>query len=199
MSSKKKIKQAIYTIVFMVIITAICSAGVAYTYHNTLKQIKMNEEMYLKKAVLEAAGIQTDNLDSEKIASVYDENVKKKESNGKVWYVLKNGDFVFPVTGTGLWGKIDGVVGLKKDLKTLTGVSFINNNETPGLGARITEKWFGLQFNGKQGPVTFVAEGTNGNINQFDAITGATITTTAVKNMVNSTLETAHSTVGKVK
>jgi len=198
MSSKKKIKQAIYTMVFMIIITAICSAGIAYTYQRTLKQIKMNERIFLQKAVLEAAGILPDNTNTENTALIYDDNVYQEENNGQPWYVIKNGNYVFPVEGTGLWGKINGVVGLQDDLKTITGVSFIKNNETPGLGARITEKWFGSQFKDKQGPLTFVAEGSKGGTNQFDGITGATITTTAVQNMVNNTLKSAPELV-KVK
>ena len=43
-------------------------------------------------------------------------------------------------------GKIDAVIGIKRDFKELTGISFTANNETPGLGARITEKWFCEQF-----------------------------------------------------
>eukprot|EP00831_Metopus_contortus_P082201 TRINITY_DN8832_c0_g1_i2.p2 TRINITY_DN8832_c0_g1~~TRINITY_DN8832_c0_g1_i2.p2 ORF type:complete len:280 (-),score=51.00 TRINITY_DN8832_c0_g1_i2:4-843(-) len=110
----------------------------------------------------------------------------------KEWYRTKSGDYVIPVTGTGLWGKIDAVIGFDKTFKTLTGISFTANNETPGLGARITEKWFCKQFRDKKAPLSFVAEGTKTNKNnEFDAITGATITTSAVRDMVNKTAKEA--------
>ncbi len=183
-------KQGVYAIVFMVVITAICVSGVAYVYHKSLHQITVNEDMFTRKAVLEAAGLLYENkLSGDRISAIFEKNVNEKNIDGRIYYVLKNGNYVIPVTGIGLWGKIDGVVGLEKNLKIITGISFIKNNETPGLGARITEKWFCRQFKGKEGPMTFVAEGSKTDIRQFDGITGATITTTAVQNMVNNTLK----------
>ncbi len=175
---KSKLKEALYTIIFMVVMTAICVGGVSFVYQKSKAQITLNEEMFLRKAVLQAADILPEKADAKKVSQVFDERVKKE----KEYYMVNNGNYVFPVTGTGLWGKIDAVVGVKKDGKTLTGVSFTQNNETPGLGARITESWFCNQFKGKTGPMSFVAEATKSDkSDQFDAITGATITTRAVQ------------------
>jgi Na+-transporting NADH:ubiquinone oxidoreductase subunit C len=189
---KSKLKEAIYTIIFMIVMTTICVGGISIVYQKSKKQISLNQEMFLRKAVLQAAGILPDNADAAKISEVFQARLKYIEADGKAWYQVNNGNFVFPVSGTGLWGKIDAVVGLKKDGKTLTGISFTKNNETPGLGARITEPWFCNQFKDKTGPMSFVPEGSkSASSNQFDAITGATITTNAVKKMVNNTLTNA--------
>ena len=185
---KSKLKEALYTIIFMVVMTAICVGGVSIVYQKSKAQITLNEEMFLRKAVLLAADILPEKADAKMVSQVFDERVKKE----KEYYLVNNGNYVFPVTGTGLWGKIDAVVGVKKDGRTLTGISFTKNNETPGLGARITESWFCNQFKGKVGPMSFVSEGTkNDKPDQFDAITGATITTRAVQRMVNKTLKEA--------
>ena len=185
---KSKLKEALYTIIFMVAMTAICVGGVSIVYQKSKAQITLNEEMFLRKAVLQAADILPEKADAKMVSQVFDERVKKE----KEYYLVNNGNYVFPVTGTGLWGKIDAVVGVQKNGKTLTGISFTQNNETPGLGARITEPWFCNQFKGKVGPMSFVSEGTkNDKSDQFDAITGATITTRAVQRMVNKTLKEA--------
>ena len=53
--------------------------------------------------------------------------------------------------------------------------------ETPGLGARALEDDFRKQFIGKKIPVA---------IEEIDAITGATVTTTAVVNAISQIAET---------
>lgn len=80
-------------------------------------------------------------------------------------------------------------VGVEKDLKTLTGISFIKQDETPGLGARIEEPWFKAQFKGKVPPLGHVNEGEPTEKNQFDAITGATLTTKAVEDIINNLIQ----------
>lgn len=71
----------------------------------------------------------------------------------KILFIYKPGGtvtaYVVPVEGYGLWDIIKGYVALKPDLKTVTGVSFYEHKETPGLGARITEDWFLENFIGK--------------------------------------------------
>lgn len=191
MKKRSKIYEYIYTLVFTVVMTAICILGVSFAYQQSKARIQLNSELFTKRAVLSAANIPAEGS-PEEIAKVYDENITVSKHGDKEWYRTKTGDYVIPVTGTGLWGKIDAVIGFDKTFKTLTGISFTDNNETPGLGARITEKWFREQFRNKKAPLSFVAEGTKSDKdNEFDAITGATITTSAVKDMVNKTAKEA--------
>ncbi len=194
MKKRSKMGEYLYTVIFTVIMTAVCIFIVSYAYQRTKARIKLNEELFLKKAVLSAAGIEAGST-PEETSKIFDKNITVM-TNGKTWYRTKSGNFVIPVTGTGLWGKINAVIGIKRGFKELTGISFTSNNETPGLGARITEKWFCEQFRNKRFPLSFVPEGTKDNKeNEFDAITGATITTTAVKDMVNKTAKEAPTTV----
>ena len=95
---------------------------------------------------------------------------------------------MFLRSGPGLWGEITAAVGMDRNLERLTGVDFLKQNETPGLGARIAESWFREQFRGKRGPFTTVAEGLAAGENQFDAITGATNTSNSVKDLLNGTI-----------
>jgi Na+-transporting NADH:ubiquinone oxidoreductase subunit C len=123
---------------------------------------------------------------------------ERKKEDGSIEYFRVAGEgaeptkgYVFIREGAGLWGTIVAAVGLDSELEHITGVAFLRQNETPGLGARITEEWFTTQFVGKQGPLTMVPEGEPAGETEFDAITGATITATAVQDLVNAVIQEA--------
>ncbi len=93
------------------------------------------------------------------------------------------GDF----TGPGLWGNISLAVGSNADGSQLTGLRVLFNVETPGLGGRIGEEWFTSQFKDKKPGSGMVFNQAGSNVeNGFDAIAGATISSTAVKDTVNN-------------
>ncbi|MBR4199407.1 MAG: NADH:ubiquinone reductase (Na(+)-transporting) subunit C [Bacteroidales bacterium] len=105
--------------------------------------------------------------------------------------------FVIPVSGTGLWGAIWGYVALDIDCSTVLGVTFDHKSETPGLGAKITTPEFQRQFVGKkiknsEGEFVSVQVMKNADKtsdNEVDAISGATITSTGVGQMLRECLE----------
>ena len=97
--------------------------------------------------------------------------------------------------GKGLWGPIWGYAVVSEDGQTLKGVSFDHKSETPGLGAKITEKAFLKAFEGKKlydkdgnfVSVRVLKSGTASEIaaeNRVDAISGATITSRGVDEML---------------
>lgn len=98
---------------------------------------------------------------------------------------------VIPCYGAGLWGPIWGYLAVEKDGKTLAGAVFDHKSETPGLGAKITEKFFQDQFPGKvlgDGDTKFavVKGGAKGAANGVDAISGATITSQSLGKTINT-------------
>jgi Na+-transporting NADH:ubiquinone oxidoreductase subunit C len=117
------------------------------------------------------------------------------ELNGKKIYII-------PMLGTGLWGPIWGNIALADDYKTVVGVFFDHEGETPGLGAEITTENFQKQFIGKQifdnkgnyVPLEVVKGGVkklppNQQIHGVDAISGGTITSKGVQAMLDATLK----------
>jgi Na+-transporting NADH:ubiquinone oxidoreductase subunit C len=109
--------------------------------------------------------------------------------------------YIVPVLGKGLWGPIYGNIAFKDDLNTIEGADFGDEKETPGLGAEIATPAFADQFKGKQ---IFDAKGNfvsvavvkggvkNSKINVVhgvDAISGGTITSNGVANMLIDCLE----------
>lgn len=109
--------------------------------------------------------------------------------------------YVVPMTGRGLWGGLWGYVAIDDDLKTVYGAYFSHESETAGLGALIAEEKFQDQFKGKklfsESDSTAVALTVvkNGKVEagkesyQIDGITGATLTSVGVANMVKDGLQ----------
>ena len=94
--------------------------------------------------------------------------------------------YVAQVTGQGFGGPLEVIAGLDTEL-VLTGVSVGGSNfsETAGLGAKSKEPAFTQQFIGKQAPVKVIKAGGTAADNTIDAITSATITSSAVVSAVN--------------
>jgi Na+-transporting NADH:ubiquinone oxidoreductase subunit C len=57
--------------------------------------------------------------------------------------------YVIPVNGMGLWDAIYGYLAIELDGNTVTGISWYDQKETPGLGANIAEPDWQSQFPGK--------------------------------------------------
>lgn len=92
------------------------------------------------------------------------------------------------LTAKGFHGKIDMVLGVTVDGK-LGGIKILNHSETPGLGANIVKESFKKQFQGKSiDNVLEVVKTGAASENQIDAISGATISSTAVTKGVNDAL-----------
>lgn len=116
---------------------------------------------------------------------------------GRKVYVVRAGGtligWAIPTVGGGFQGNIGIMFGLTPDGAAMTGLVVIESVETPGLGARITEAHFSEQFAGLDvtGKITYVKNRSPEKPRapgQIDAITGATISSTAVVRIVNETL-----------
>ncbi len=97
-------------------------------------------------------------------------------------YAAGDVGYVVEVTPSGFGGTIDMVVGVDTS-GTVTGVSIISMSETSGLGANATKESFRSQYVGKTGELAVSKDG-----GEIDALTGATITSRAVTQGVNSAL-----------
>lgn len=191
-------KKAILTVLFTILVTVVFVAPITFVYLLTKGRVALNEEVFLKKAVLAAAGIPVPPA-NEDVVSLFSARVEEVKAGDAVpaSYRIRleaGGEpagYVFVRSGPGLWGEITATVGFDAELSRLTGVDFLKQSETPGLGARISEKWFTEQFRGKKGPFTTVGEGEPAGENQFDAITGASITSNAVLAILNTTIDKA--------
>lgn len=102
---------------------------------------------------------------------------------------------VIPVRGYGLWGTLLGYLALEGDLETIAGLGFYFHKETPGLGGEVDNPkwkalWAGVDAFDEDGDpaVELVksrsAEGSVAASHEVDALSGATLTTRGVENLV---------------
>ena len=170
-----------------------------------VKIIDLNKGNYVDDDALKAAGIPDRNdydaTQATKNKALSDDlgendpaSIGRKPKFAKVY--VKNDDagkpeiIVLPIQGYGLWGTIYGFLTLESDMNTIKGISFYEHKETPGLGARIEEpewraKWSGIHSYDDEGNVaTGVTKAGNPKDNWVDGISGATLTSRGVSNMI---------------
>lgn len=96
--------------------------------------------------------------------------------------------YCIKVEPSGYGGKISMMVGLDTKFQ-VTGIKITSMSETPGLGAKADGEWI-EQFKGKSGTLSVVKTG-KAKDSEINAISGATITSKAVTEGVNSALDAA--------
>jgi len=109
-------------------------------------------------------------------------------------YILREGGqvrlVVLPLIGAGYNGPVRAMLALRGDMNTIAGFTVMDQFETPGLGARITELAWQGGFAGKAlrdggGALRFeVTRGAAASDFGVDGITGATRTSNAVTRMI---------------
>ncbi len=120
--------------------------------------------------------------------------IKKKEKHSHVYlYTSRSGEkkYIFPIRGYGLWSTLKGFIALKEDLRSIAGLTYYEHKETPGLGGEVDNpNWKAQWTEGK------CLCDENGNIRisvvtkqadpqyKVDALSGATITSRGVENMI---------------
>ncbi len=192
-------KGRIYTIVFMLIISAVFTLLLAGANELYLPKIQENAKIADMKAVLYVFNLSQDGS-SEEILKRFEQNVKQATVSGVDLYEYSTADgtltaYAIPFTGRGLWGSISGYLGVSAQLDRIVGIVFTDQSETPGLGGRIDELAFREQFrNIAITANTTLAYGASGS-GQIDAITGATLTSNSVMRIINQVL---HETVSKL-
>ena len=124
-----------------------------------------------------ASAIKSSNMDRE--VPLYVAN-----KDGETFYIV-------PMRGKGLWGPVWGFMSLEADGNTVVGANFGHKSETPGLGAEITTPMFTDQFPGKKiseagmfQSISVVKKGTSNGDYAVDGISGGTITSNGVNDML---------------
>ncbi len=127
----------------------------------------------------------------------YNPGEKRRPKIMKVFFVKRPGSdkiqqVVLPVYGKGLWGTLYGYLAIKSDLETIQGLTFYQHKETPGLGGEVDNplwkaQWDGRKLFDEQGePAAMVFKGPAPSDNPYavDGLSGATITSRGVTNLL---------------
>jgi Na+-transporting NADH:ubiquinone oxidoreductase subunit C len=167
------------------------------------------QELYnqyiIESHVLNSSGMivesETPAFEIDKKKEFRDKTISIEDRNHPIFIANKDGKkyYIMPMVGLGLWGPIWGYASVGEDLTTIYGVRFAHKGETPGLGAEISsyeqfqQQWEGKKIRNEDGsfhPI-LVSKTPVPASNEYavDGITGGTITSKGLEEMVNRTLE----------
>jgi Na+-transporting NADH:ubiquinone oxidoreductase subunit C len=187
-----------YPPLYMFIVTAAFSSVVIGFARRTEHRVGANARLALEKAVLRVLPTIYNEADSRiELHRTFVEQVGEPTNDTGGAYVFKKQGrievYAVPFSGRGFWSTISGVIGIRADKETVTGIAFYEQNETPGLGAEIIKPAFKSQFPGRvlaeQGnPLKMRRPGELLAENEYHAVTGATQTSTRLEKIINDAL-----------
>jgi Na+-transporting NADH:ubiquinone oxidoreductase subunit C len=186
-------KDRIMMVVFVIVSGTILTGALVAVNAYTAPVIERNSAVRLKRNVLVALGIAAGQTDRE-IEEAFGAGVEENTAGGRAFFRSGNtGDIAFEYTGPGLWGPITGAIAVNDAFRTIKGLTVFHQEETPGLGSRITEPAYLAQFQGKsfRPALRLVAAGKASDDLSIDAITGATMTCNAFIKLLNQNLAAA--------
>lgn len=180
-------------------ITLVSGLALGAVYGITKEPIARQEELAKQEAYQEvfpeAEQFQTVTLDEElsgQIRSGLDEAGYTQDSIQEVTEALDDegqrlGYAITVLTTVGYGGEIQFSMGVSLD-GTVNGISFLSISETAGLGMKADTEEFRGQFAQKQVEAFTYTKNGASEEDEIDAISGATITTSAVTDAVNAGL-----------
>ena len=181
------VSTAILFIICIVVTAAL--AGTNFITKDKISVLAQNAEKEAMALVLPADSYKTDTVDID--GQKYEYHIAEKD--GKVIGYLINssekgyGGDIKVMVGVDTLGKISGVKILAAD------------DETPGLGANIKNKSFYGQYTGKLKDIVLQKNQADQSKNEIKAVTGATISSTAVNKAVNKAMDIAQKIISDSK
>ncbi|MCS6936680.1 MAG: FMN-binding protein [Candidatus Bipolaricaulota bacterium] len=199
-------------IVVLTTIAIVAGGCLAAVNEVTKATIEANAKARLRSSILVALGVYTaeelfpkegvSKLSADEIDQYFREHIEEVKTDSFLYWKAYSdrigGElkaYVIRIAGSGFQGLVAMQVALSPDLKTILGAHVVEFEigETPGLGFRMTEDWFWKQFSDMQTEpkieyVKFRAPDQPKKPYQFDAITGATFTSTTVRDLLNQAI-----------
>ena len=190
-----------YIIIYSAILVVIVAFLLAFVYQALKPMQDANVALDVKKQILYSLNIR--DLDGSAAEAKYAEVVKQEAERDGIKYYLCDIDgediLVVSLKGMGLWGGISGFISIHgDDTPTVYGAYFNHESETAGLGAEIkdSQAWQ-EKFIGKKvyvdGSDTHevalsVVKKVDDPTTQVDCVTGATLTSNGVNDMIKACL-----------
>lgn len=198
-------KANLYTVIYAAasgLVIALILTGVGGF---TAPYREANERSEAVRNIMKVLGVEHDpRAPAEDLLKLFEQEVEARETEQFVYYLYSPADLpadqvrtAVSFSGSGMWGPVEGFLALEPDMRTIAGLSVYRQEETPGLGGEIGSEWFEQQFEGRS---IFDQEGNPG-INivgdrdaeeeyEIDAITGATMSSNSLEQMINRTIRT---------
>ncbi|MFW5811375.1 MAG: FMN-binding protein [Alkalispirochaetaceae bacterium] len=196
-------RGTVYTVIFTFAVTFVITLLLSATNSFTAPMAELHGLERRQRAVLAALDVFPESR--EEVFDAY-EQLETFEAEGVRLYSREReeGDseelsgrlYAKEFSGPGVWGPIVGIVSVNSRGERIFAVEILDQNETPGLGGRITEEEFLRQFRGELvGPegLTMVPRSPGDydpDNSSIDGIAGATGTSRAFRSIMNREIET---------
>lgn len=195
--SKLNTNSNSYIIIYSTILVVIVAFLLAFIFKALKPMQDANVALDVKKQILYSLNIR--GLDGSEAEAKYADVVKEEQKIGdKLYYVCDiegQRKYVFPLKGMGLWGGISAFVSVDDDLNTIYGAYFNHEGETAGLGAEIKdsqewqERFQGKKIYAEDGSLAIgVVKKVKNPDSEVDVVTGATLTSNGVSEMLREGL-----------
>ena len=190
-------RDRVYTIVYMIVITAVATGLMTGTKVALQDRIELNEQLLEHREQLRGLGLlgASEEADAKTVDDLFRVRVVAETRQGRqLFYAYEDeGQKILTAIGLefeedGLWGPVRGLISFTPDSNRVRALTIINHTETPGLGGRITE----LEFSGKFSEREIPEPDDDGAIHLWqltDAITGATRTSESMERMLNQAVQ----------
>lgn len=184
-------REKVRMVLVLVVLSAISALLLALIDYVSSDVIEANRKRGMKMAVLSALSVP---LEDRTVEEVFASSIREIETEAGVIYLSSSENeregssgVAFKVSGPGFWGPISMLLAVDMKDFSIRGIEIIEQEETPGLGARIEEPGFREGFTGKllTKPIGMRSKGEEAGPNDVAAITAATISSKAVERIVN--------------
>ena len=196
-------KNNIYTLCFAGILGTVCALLLTAVANFTAPYQEANAEAEKNRNILGVLQVPyPSGASSQELVKIYKDNVREEKSGELEMYRYvppqdsgKNETVAIGFEGPGLWGPVKGFLALERDMRTIRGITFYEQEETPGLGGEIASDWFREQFVGKSivdeagSPGIIISSSEGEAPNKVDAISGATMTCDKIQTMLNEVIK----------
>lgn len=194
-----------YVMGFMALLCLVFGGAISIVHYATQPVLQRNEQMLRDRVLCQAFQLEVAGTAAADYAATVARHIQVTQASAtdgttrKVYVRRDSGHEMlgFEISGMGFWDRITAILVLAPDLSRIINLQFLDQKETPGLGARIEEPWFTRQFQGKAiawqaAPDRrfIIGSAPNPNAdNRVDAITGATQTSLSLMRFLNEELD----------
>ena len=197
-------KDSLYALVYAAVLGAVCASLLTGAANFTEDYRKANAEAEETLNILMVLNVPLEaDTSAKQLGEVFKNNIREAERGGVTTYDYSSPEaqgriqaIALRFSGPGLWGPIKGFLALEQDRKTIRGITFYEQEETPGLGGEIVTEGFRKRFVGKMihdkddnVGIVICKPGSAKEQNEIDGITGATMTCDKVQAMLNEVIK----------
>jgi len=179
-------KGSLYSLLFAALLGAVCAGLLTAARELTAARRDANAQAERIRHILDALGVAYEAEGGPKqLVQVFEKDVRTEKRGSLEFYEYVGSDGAVRAAavlfaGRGLWGPIKGILALEPDRRTVRRITIYEQEETPGLGGEIATRGFTKQFDGQR----IVSPAGEAGL-AVQAITGATMTSQRVKDMLN--------------